>query len=389
MGKNHLDNIAIVGSGLAGLTLAISLAEKGIPSTIFEKESEDNLGGMGIQITPNGSEILARLGLEVKLREISSPGENISVFDGLTSKRLYSMDLTQFAKGDELGYITCHRGSLIQILCERAKKLGVTFYFNQKIFLEEFSTEKAIFRSEDGKEYSSSLLLGADGYGSAIGQKLNPDGEKHKSDFIALRGLVPMERIDAGDIKSGVNLFMYPGQHLVTYLIDKGKQLNFVAIRPDVGRASSDSDLTELISGFSTHPYLDKLLNNASEVRTNYLSTGFVQPIWFSGRVCLCGDALHPMPPFLAQGGNMAIEDGWVLASVLRNKSNPKESFNLFKAKRFSRLNRIVRLSNSQTWINHLRGGLMYQLRNTTLALVDKSLPGLIASRYTWIYRGY
>ena len=388
MANNHLDNIAIVGSGLAGLVLAISLAEKGITSTIYEKEAEENLGGMGIQITPNGSEILARLGLEVKLREISSPGENISVFDGLTSKRLYSMDLNQFAKGDELGYITCHRGSLIKILCERAKKLGVMFYFNQKIFLEEFSTEKVNFRSEDGKEYSSSLLLGADGYGSAIGQKLNPDGEKHKSDFIALRGLVPTERIDTGEIKSGVNLFMYPGQHLVTYLIDKGKQLNFVAIRPVVGMASNDSDLTELLSGFSTHPYLDKLLTTASEIRTNYLSKGFVQPIWFSGRVCLCGDALHPMPPFLAQGGNMAIEDGWILASALSEQSNTTEAFNLFKAKRFNRLNRIVNLSNSQAWINHLQGGLISQLRNTTLVLVNKSLPGLIANRYTWIYRG-
>lgn len=389
MDNNHLDNIAIVGSGLAGLVLAISLAEMGIASTIYEKEAEENLGGMGIQITPNGSQILARLGLYEELREISSPGEYISISDGLTSKRLFSMDLSRFSKGRELGYITCHRGALIKILCERAKELGVTFYFNRKIILEEFSTENVNFKSEDGSGYSSSLLIGADGYRSAISKKLNPGGEELKTDYIAVRGLVPTERFDAGDFKLGVNLFMYPGQHLVTYLVEKGKFLNFVAIRPVLGQVSSNSDLTKIVSGFCDRSYLETLLNNASETRTNYLSTGFVQPIWFSGRVCLCGDALHPMPPFLAQGGNMAIEDGWILASILRKKSNPKEAFNLFKTKRFRRINRIVRLSNSQAWINHLRGGLIYQLRNTTLALVDKSLPGLITRRYTWIYRGY
>ena len=387
MDKNHLENIAIVGCGLAGLVLAISLAEKGINSTIFEKKAEENLGGMGIQITPNGSGILARLGLQEKLREIASPAELISVADGLTSKRLYSMDLHKFTNGGELGYITCQRSSLVEILCARAKKLGVKIFFNQNITLDHISPKMVNFKSGGGKEHSSTLLIGADGYGSPISQKLNPGG-KLNSDFLAVRGLVPAERIEAVDFHHGINLFMYPTQHLVTYLIDNGKHLNFVAIRPVANKASSDTDLKQIISRFSNRDYLNRLINNASEIRTNYLSKGFVQPTWFSGTLCLCGDALHPMPPFLAQGGNMAMEDGWVLASALWNKPSPTEAFNLFKALRYGRLNRIVRLSNSQAWINHLPKGLMYQLRNATLGLVDKSLPGLIAKRYTWIYKG-
>ena len=40
--------------------------------------------------------------------------------------------------------------------------------------------------------------------------------------------------------------------------------------------------------------------------------------MWASGRVCLLGDAAHPMMPNLGQGGGMAIEDALVLGQELR-----------------------------------------------------------------------
>ena len=38
---------------------------------------------------------------------------------------------------------------------------------------------------------------------------------------------------------------------------------------------------------------------------------------WSSGRVCLLGDAAHPMMPNLGQGGGMAIEDALVLGQEI------------------------------------------------------------------------
>lgn len=388
MGKNHLDNIAIVGSGLAGLTLAIKLAQKGIVSTIYEKENKDNLGGMGIQITPNGSRILSRLGIEESLREISSKVESITALDGVTSKRLFSMDLNQFSKSDELGYFTCHRGKLIRILCDKAMELGVRFCFGKKITPQGFSPHGVDFSSEEGEEFHASLLIGADGYGSQISQILNPAGEKHKPNFVALRGLVPTEKLREIEFAKGVNLYMYPAQHLVAYGIDMGKVLNVVAIRPFEYMVDTEKDPETIKAGFQHFKFLESLFANATEISTNLLYKGIVQPQWFAGKVCLCGDALHPMPPFLSQGGNMAIEDGWVFASSLYSNLNLTNALNLFKSKRQQRLERMVRYTNSQAWINHLQGGLMYQLRNTTMTLADRTVPSLISSRYSWIYKG-
>ncbi|RZC46511.1 hypothetical protein C5167_039451 [Papaver somniferum] len=52
--------------------------------------------------------------------------------------------------------------------------------------------------------------------------------------------------------------------------------------------------------------------------------------------VCVAGDALHPMTPDIAQGGNAALEDGVTLArclsrALLRNAPNEKEGYNNIK----------------------------------------------------------
>ncbi|MDZ5447683.1 hypothetical protein U2F26_34105 [Micromonospora sp. 4G57] len=39
---------------------------------------------------------------------------------------------------------------------------------------------------------------------------------------------------------------------------------------------------------------------------------------WVDGRIALLGDAAHPPLQYLAQGGIMAIEDGWVLAGHVK-----------------------------------------------------------------------
>jgi salicylate hydroxylase len=63
---------------------------------------------------------------------------------------------------------------------------------------------------------------------------------------------------------------------------------------------------------------------------------------WSAGRVSLLGDACHPTLPFLAQGANMAIEDGMVLARCLDRYAVP-EALRRYEAARLERTSRIVR----------------------------------------------
>ena len=55
------------------------------------------------------------------------------------------------------------------------------------------------------------------------------------------------------------------------------------------------------------------------------------QVTWSSGRVCLLGDAAHPMMPNLGQGGCMAIEDAFVLGRELRGVGHDRAQVPLIK----------------------------------------------------------
>ena len=65
-------------------------------------------------------------------------------------------------------------------------------------------------------------------------------------------------------------------------------------------------------------------------------------PHWSVGRVRLLGDACHPTLPFLAQGANMAIEDGMVLARCLERSADIPEALRHYEAARLDRTSRIV-----------------------------------------------
>ena len=52
-------------------------------------------------------------------------------------------------------------------------------------------------------------------------------------------------------------------------------------------------------------------------------------PRWVDGRVALLGDAAHPMLPFMAQGATVAVEDAWVVAREVTQKTSPHASRSL------------------------------------------------------------
>lgn len=138
-----------------------------------------------------------------------------------------------------------------------------------------------------------------------------------------------------------------PGRHAVTYPLRRGEILNFVAAgeRDDWGIESWTEPGTwegcardlagwhedvQTISRNITTPFKWALLGR--------------QPLshLIAGRVALLGDAAHPMLPVLAQGANMAIEDGVILARCLEAYADPGEALRHYNDAGLARSTRCV-----------------------------------------------
>ena len=166
--------------------------------------------------------------------------------------------------------------------------------------------------------------------------------------FMAWRGVVPMERLPERLRQRHAATWIGPYGHVVTYPLRRGELLNLVtAVERDDWLVESWSeagtveecrrDLSQLASTMcwrssmpSMFPYKWAMLGREPLRR------------WSVGRVSLLGDACHPTLPFLAQGANMAIEDGMVLARCLEGYAVP-EALRRYEAARLDRTSRIVR----------------------------------------------
>jgi len=98
--------------------------------------------------------------------------------------------------------------------------------------------------------------------------------------------------------------------------------------------------------------------------------------------VTLIGDAAHPMLPFLAQGGAMAIEDAAVLAHCLSCDEDISRGMRTYERARSARVARAQREARRNSWRYHLAGPLALA-RDAML----KTLGGeKLLQRYDWLY---
>jgi salicylate hydroxylase len=167
---------------------------------------------------------------------------------------------------------------------------------------------------------------------------------------MAWRGLVPVEKLPAHIVRNvGVN-WVGPGGHVVNYLLRRGEIFNFVGIVERDWRIESwtekgtreecaadfagwNADVHEIIRNID-QPYKWALLGREPLSRFSH------------GRATLLGDAAHPTLPMLAQGANMAIEDGMVLARCLAAYDDRETALARYDAARVARTARIVRGAN-------------------------------------------
>ena len=390
--------VLISGGGIAGLTLAIALASHGIASRIFEARRERPREGAGIQLGPNATRILSALDVAGRLAPDAVAPHCIIVNDGKGGGDLARLPLGQWI-ADRHGapYWVVQRAALQEALWSAAtahELIQIEMGRGVKAVGDQTDSSEITARFADGSQVTGSILVGADGIRSRVRKFVSPDFDLDYAGVTAARALVPKDRIDSSFAEPATGVWLAPSGHIVHYPVDGGATIAIVAIaacpEPDGGwNVSVEAD--EVVARFQAMPARVRGLLDAADTWRQW---GLLRPRgavqWQRGRCILIGDAAHPIMPYLAQGGAMAIEDAFELAATIAAAdadgatSDMTDELATFGQARQSRVAKVQAASIANGQAYHL-GGLAAHARNTAL----RTLPGsLFMQRYDWIY-GY
>lgn len=382
--------VAVVGAGIAGLTAAASLARDGVACEVFEQAGELSPAGAGIQLSPNATRLLHRLGLAERLAAVAVRPAAIELRHWHSGNPIAVTELGDACQ-NRYGapYYTLHRADLHAALLDLVESSrAVTLRLSHRCVGVIEHPDRVKVHFADHPDASADLVIGADGIHSAVRGVLVAADEVRYSGVSVYRGLVPTARV--GHLAGArVLIWLGPGQHCVCYPVSSGALMSFVAAVPDrpAGRPRppDSGDLAELRAVYAGwHPDVLGLLGAADSVTRWALHDLAPLARLSAGRVAVIGDAAHAMLPFGAQGANQAIEAAVTLAACLRGAPATQVPAALahYERVRLPRLARVGATVRRNARDHHLGDGRSQRRRDRAMT-ANRSLR-----RQGWLY-GY
>lgn len=364
--------VAVIGGGIGGLAAALSLRAAGFDVQVYEQASALSEVGAGIQIAPNASRILHRLGLAPALdrRGVRPVAVHQRRWDdGRTLQRAPLGPELEAAYGAP--YYHFHRADLLAALAS-AMPAGQVQTGRRLAGLADRG-DRVTLRFADGAEAEADIVVGADGIHSAVRTALFGPEAPRFTGCIAYRGLVPVERLGHLGLEVTSSNWMGPGRHFVHYFVAGATLVNFVAvIEQDSWTRESWTDPGEVADALAAfegwHPQVRAIIGAVDQTFKWALFDRVALPQWSAGRVTLLGDAAHAMLPFMAQGAGQAIEDGAALAACLVRDGATPAALRRYEALRRPRAARLQDLSRANKTRFHLPDGPEQQARDAAMA---------------------
>ena len=357
------ERVLIAGAGVGGLTLALSLHERGIPCTVFEQASEVRPLGVGINTLPHAIRELADLGLLPALDAIG-----IRTHELIYLNR-FGQEVWREKRGLHAGHpvpqFSIHRGQLQGVLWDAARERLPAGTLRTGCRLASFAQSDAgvtaRFEDRAGREAASesgAALIAADGIHSAARRALHPDDPGIRWQGVMMwRGAIPWPAfldgdtmVIAGDMAE--KLVLYPigraegGQRLTNWVICiRAGDGTAPPPREDWSRVGHLDAVLSSIRRFSLSMIdLEALVRATPEFYEYPMCDRDPLAWWTQGRVTLLGDAAHPMYPVGSNGASQAILDARLLARLLDELPVP-DALAAYEAERLPKTAEIVRLN--------------------------------------------
>jgi salicylate hydroxylase len=202
--------IAIIGGGIGGLAAALQLLKPGFDVHVYEQAAAIGEIGAGIQISPNASRLLIRLGLKPALDKVGV--RPLAVHqrrwdDGRTLQRAPLNPQCEQLYGAP--HVTIHRADLLAVISSGFPAERIHLGHRLVGLAEREDHVEASF--DNGTRITPDILVGADGIHSAVRAILFGEEAPRFAGCVAYRGLVPVERLADLELELGSQSWVGPG----------------------------------------------------------------------------------------------------------------------------------------------------------------------------------
>lgn len=354
--------VAIVGAGIGGLTLAIALKKAGISFRVYEAASELRPVGAGIAIANNAMQVYRHLGVAPQLNEKGTRISTVRLTD-LNLRVLDQTSLVSFEQHYQLANIAIHRSDLHQVLLDA---VGVEHLQLNKRLQQITSTEAGYTLAfTDGTTEQHPFVIGADGLRSKVRQALFGDYPLRDAHQMCWRGVLPFE------LPKGY-------AHVAVESWGKGKRMGFVELDKhqvywyflvDEALYQPDTDVELYLAGCPL--WVQQMIQQTPKESIHLDKIYDLKPFegWYKEKACLIGDAAHATTPNLGQGACQAIEDVYVISRLLE-RHTLEEALRKFPAIRQAKAHKIVRESWALGKMAQWQNPISVVLRNTSFRLL-------------------
>lgn len=390
----------IIGGGIAGPALALFLKKIGMTSTVYEAYSHRADIGGGFQISPNGMNVLDKIGVAKKIAEAGYYSPTWRFLDS------HGKIMVRFKNGRIERYgqpaVALSRTTFHKILMAEVEQQGIPVEYQKRLKAIIYKDNtRVIAHFEDGTNAEGDFLVGADGVWSSTRKIILPDGPKPVyAGFINLGGFVPQSAAPAmsQDDRNCMSMvfgeegffgFCKSSEDEVMWWTNpvSEKELS----REELAAMPMETIRQNLLNTFKdwAEPIGTFLRNAPDTVRSNIYEIPSL-PTWYKNRVVLIGDAAHAMNPTAGQGASTSLEDAMYLAKLLRQYPNQLEKvFAEFEQARRPRVEKIIaraqRLSKDKKPVGPVANWLRTKMMAGFFALFgERMMDGLYKYKIEW-----
>jgi 5-methylphenazine-1-carboxylate 1-monooxygenase len=331
-------DVLIVGGGVGGLALALSLHQAGISCRVFESAPEVLPLGVGINLLPHAMRELSELGLQDELAALCIETRELA-FYSRHGQFIYKEPRGRYA-GYDWPQLSIHRADLHKVLLDAARaRLGDdAIRLGHRCVRVEQDSAGITLHFDKAAPQTGRIVVGCDGIHSAIRLHLYPDqGPPKYSGVNMWRGTVPWPAFLGGDTMVSTGWMtvgktvIYPvrpaaagGKPLINWVAELERP---EAVRQDWTGRGRLSDIMPAFAGLK-FDWLDisGMIESTDEILEYPMVDRDPLDRWTFGRITLLGDAAHPMYPRGSNGAGQAIIDARYLTGRIKQLGTTEEA---------------------------------------------------------------